>query len=170
MKLSVEVLGLIFKLIYFGKLYRQNISYYLVIMDIDKLLSALDNDNNNRLINLTKSKINNMKIEILNELYLSQNEINDYMKKLQDYLYVDELDHLKEGAYIRWIPINDPNNIYLTQGGILCEPKITDNGIILVCKNFARRHYEIKMEECIIFQKLTNQEQVLLSALDYLNK
>jgi hypothetical protein len=92
------------------------------------------------------------------------------MKKLQDYLYVDELDHLKEGAYIRWIPINDPNNIYLTQGGILCEPKITDNGIILVCKNFARRHYEIKMEECIIFQKLTNQEQVLLSALDYLNK
>ena len=62
MKLSVEVLGLIFKLIYFGKLYRQNISYYLVIMDIDKLLSALDNDNNNRLINLTKSKINNMKI------------------------------------------------------------------------------------------------------------
>lgn len=139
-------------------------------MDITQLLNALDNDDNNRLINLTNDKIKQIKYEILSEIQLSPTDLQDYMKKLQDYLYVDELDYLKDGAYIRWIPINDPDNIYLTHGGILCEPKITDNGIMLVCKNFARRHYEIKMEECLVFQKLSTQEKVLLSALDYLAK
>jgi hypothetical protein len=32
------------------------------------------------------------------------------------------------------------------------------------------RHYRFKMDECLIFQKLTSQEMIILSALDHLDK
>jgi hypothetical protein len=81
---------------------------------------------------------------------------------------VDEINDLKYGAYVRWIPIIDPTNIPLHYYGIICDIKITDNGVFIVCKNFMHRHYTFKMEECLIFQKLSQQEQVILNALDHL--
>ena len=32
------------------------------------------------------------------------------------------------------------------------------------------RIFQIKFDECYVFQKLTNQEQVILGVLDYLEK
>jgi hypothetical protein len=32
------------------------------------------------------------------------------------------------------------------------------------------RHYRFKMDECLIFQKLSSQEMIILSALDHLDK
>jgi hypothetical protein len=139
-------------------------------MDIDKLLKALDNEDNSKFMNLTTKKIYDMKLAILKELQLSQQDITEIMRKLKDYMYVDEMNELRHGAFIRWIPIKDPDNLHLTAGGLLCEIKVTDDGVSLTCKNFAHKHYQIKMDECLIFQKLTAQEQVLLSAMDHLAK
>jgi uncharacterized protein YqfB (UPF0267 family) len=139
-------------------------------MDVETLLKALDNEENKKFLNLTTVKINEMKQEILSELHLSKEEIKSIIQKLKEYAYVDEMTELRYGAFIRWIPIKDPDNVHLTPGGILCEIKVTDNGVFLACKNFAHKYYQIKMDECLIFQKLTGQEQVLLSALDHLAK
>jgi hypothetical protein len=139
-------------------------------MDVDALLKALDNEDNSKLINLTTKKNNEMKVEILQELHLSKEDINSLMIKLKEYIYVDEMSDLRYGAFLRWIPIKEPDNIYLTPGGILCEINVTDDGILLTCKNFAHKYYRLKMEESLIFQKLTGQEQVLLSAMDHLAK
>jgi hypothetical protein len=137
-------------------------------MDVEQLLKALDNDENEHLINMTSEKLNNMKREILTEIQLSHQEVAEYMQKLREYKYIDEMNHIRHGSFIRWIPISDPENIHLTSGGIICDIKIADTGVNLVCKNFARKHYQIKMDECLVFQKLSGQEQVLLSALDHL--
>lgn len=137
-------------------------------MDVEQLLKALDNDENEHLINMTSEKLNNMKREILTEIQLSPQEVAEYMQKLKEYKYIDEMNHIRHGSFIRWIPISDPENIHLTSGGIICDIKIADTGVHLVCKNFARKHYQIKMDECLVFQKLSGQEQVLLSALDHL--
>jgi hypothetical protein len=139
-------------------------------MDIDKLLKALDNEENSKFMNLTTKKIHDMKLAILKELQLSQQDITEIMRKLKEYMYVDEMNELRHGAFIRWIPIKDPDNLHLTAGGLLCEINVTDDGVSLTCKNFAHKHYQIKMDECLIFQKLTSQEQVLLSAMDHLAK
>ena len=139
-------------------------------MDIEKLLKALDNEENKKLLNLTTQKIKDMKLEILKELDLPSNVLIDYMKKLKDYMYVDEMDELRHGAFIRWIVLSDPNNLFLTPGGIICEIKVTDTGMAVVCKNYAHKYFHIKIEECLIFQKMSSQEQVLLSALDHLAK
>ena len=143
-------------------------------MDVNKLLQALDDENNESLLNFTSDKIKAMNQQIINELSLTKTESSKLLKKLENYKYVDEMSDLKYGSFIRWIPIEDPNNIYLTQGALFCEMKITDNGVFCVCKNygygFKSKHFQISMDKNLIFQKLTEQELVLLSALDHLSK
>ena len=141
-------------------------------MDIQKLLKALDDESNETLMNFTTDKIKEMNLNVLKELQLSRKDTLELMSKLKEYKYVDEMNELKYGAYIRWIPIEDPTNIYLTQGALFCEMKITDNGVFCICKNygFKSRHFQISMDKNLIFQRLTDQELVLLSALDHLSK
>ena len=102
---------------------------------------------------------------------LSRKETLDLLNKLKDYKYIDEMNELKYGTYLRWIPLKDPENIELRRGAIFCEIKIKDEGVFIVLKNWNRAsHFQIKMDECLLFQKLTDQELVLLSALDHLAK
>jgi len=137
-------------------------------MDIDKLVAALDNEANENILHLTTEQILQNNLNIISELGLERNITLNYMEKIKNYKYVDELSDLKYGSFIRWIPITDPSYIPLEYCGIICDIKISDDGVFIVCKNFMHRHYTFKMEECLIFQKLTNQELVLLKALDYL--
>jgi hypothetical protein len=141
-------------------------------MDVNKLLKALDDDSNETLLNFTTKTIREMTLKILKELHLSKQETINIFNKLKDYKYVDEMNELKYGTFLRWIPIEDPTNIYLTKGALFCEMKITDDGVFCVCKNFGfpARHFQISMDKNLIFQRLTEQEQVLLSALDHLSK
>lgn len=141
-------------------------------MNVNKLLKALDDDSNETLLNFTSDKITEMNLNIVKELQLPRKDTLDIMKKLRDYKYVDEMNELKYGAYIRWIPIEDPTNIHLTRGALFCEMKITDDGVFCVCKNYGYnlRHFQLSMDKNLIFQKLTDQELVLLSALDHLSK
>jgi hypothetical protein len=141
-------------------------------MNVPKLLEALEDESNEILLNFTTEKIREMNLNILKELHLSKKDTLEIMNKLKEYKYVDEMDELKYGSYIRWIPIEDPTNIYLTKGAIFCEIKITDEGVFCVCKNygFQSKYFQISIDKNLIFQKLTSQEQVLLSALDHLAK
>jgi hypothetical protein len=141
-------------------------------MDVQKLLKALDDESNEILLNFTTDKIKEMNLNILKELHLSRQDTLDILKKLRDYKYIDEMNELKYGAYIRWIPIENPSNISLTKGALFCEMKITDDGVFCICKNFgySQRHFQISLDKNLIFQKLTDQELVLLSALNHLSK
>lgn len=141
-------------------------------MDVNKLLKALDDESNESLLNFTTEKIREMNLKILKELHLPKKETIDIFSKLKDYKYVDEMNDLKYGTFLRWIPIEDPDNIYLTKGAIFCETKIVDEGVYCVCKNFGfpARHFQLSMDKNLIFQKLTDQELVLLSALNHLSK
>jgi hypothetical protein len=137
-------------------------------MDVNKLADALDNENNESIMNFTNKKIIELNYNILKELHLDKETTLNYLKKLKGYRYIDEISDLKYGGFIKWIPIIDPNNLPLHYTGIICEIKITDDGVFIICKNFMHRNYTFKMDECLIFQKLSHQEQVILSALDHL--
>ena len=137
-------------------------------IDLDKLLRAVDSDSNDYLLNLTTKKIQELNTNILSELHMSKKETKEMISKLQGYKYVDEIEELKCGRAIKWINITDPDDLFLTGGAILCDIKVMDDGISLVYKTFSHRHYCVKMGECLLFQKLSAQEQILLSALDHL--
>ena len=141
-------------------------------MDNNEILyleTVLTNSTNENISNLTFQEIDKTKREILKELELSERITKDLIKKLEDYRYIDELQELQVGRYIRGINLTQPENLKLTNGGILCEIKIEDT-IILVLKNNINRFFQINMEENLVFQRLSDQEKIILYALDYLNK
>jgi hypothetical protein len=138
-------------------------------MDVDLLIKALDNEDNEHLMDLTSKKIKKLKLKVLKELDFTNATLLEYMEKLKMYRYIDAMNELNYGSYIRWINISDPENLILNKGGIFCDLNITDNGVYVVCKGFNNKHFKIKLDECLIFQKLKDQELVLLSALDHLN-
>ena len=138
-------------------------------IDTNKLTKALDNVNNDNIMNLTTRKLMELNLKILKELMLDNETLINYLRKLKGYKYVDEIGDLKQGSFIKWIRITDPNNLVLNQCGLICDIKITDDDVIIICKNFMHRHYTFKMDEVLIFQKLSDQEMVIISALDHLD-
>ena len=140
-------------------------------MDRDKLLRALDDETNEKLLNFNTKKLYEMNLQIISELNLNIDKNNVFMKKLQGYKYVDELNDLKYGTYIRWINLTNPKLIEMEKGGFFCQTKIKDDGVYLTYKNagYTNKHYQIKLDECLVFQKLTQSELVLISALDFLS-
>jgi hypothetical protein len=139
-------------------------------LDMDKLLTALDNEDNAPILELDYTKLAAMKNNMLQQLRLPKEELKELHKKLKMYRYVDELPDLQYGSYIRWIPLKNPAIIKLTNGGFICDIQIKDDGMHIVCKNGMNRLFKLKHAENMIFQKLTQQEQVILSAMNYLNK
>ena len=51
-------------------------------MDLNKLIYALDNENNESIMNLTSDKIFEMNLNILKELHLDKPTTLDYLKKI----------------------------------------------------------------------------------------
>jgi hypothetical protein len=139
-------------------------------LDMEKLLNAVDSNDNDYLLHLTTKKIQELNLNVLKELSLPKKDTLDMFKQLTTYKYVDEIKELKYGRFLRWVPIKDPTHLKLTKGGVLCDIKAHDNGIHIICKNFMHKHFQFKMDECLIFQRLSPQELVLLSALDHLSK
>jgi hypothetical protein len=138
--------------------------------NVETLLKAVHNEDNKKLMSTSFSDLKTIKNDILQQLQLTGEEMKEVHKKLKEYRYVDEIADLKFGSYIRYIPICDPENMILAKGGVLCDIIINDEGVNLTFKNFMHQHFQIKMQECLLFQKLSNEEKVLLSAIEYLNK
>jgi len=138
-------------------------------LDLDTLLKALDNEDNEGLLEVDLNKIKQIKNDILQKVGFNRETLKKYNKSLKNYKYIDEIPHIKFGSYIRWIPLKDPTKIKLTNGGIVCDVKINDD-VSVVCRNAMNRLFEFKMAECLVFQKMSDQELVLLSAMNYLNQ
>lgn len=139
-------------------------------MDEELLKKALDNDKNELILNMDTDKVTKTKNDIISQLNLPKGELKTIQKKLKEYRYIDDMKELHFGSYIRWITIKNPESIRLTNGGIVCDIKVINDDIHITCKNNMNRFFQLKMSENIIFQKITDQERVLLKVMDYLKK
>jgi len=138
-------------------------------MDIHSLLHALNNENNETIVDLDYSTIAKHKNDLLQQLHLPREELIKIQKQLKPYRSINNLEDLRFGSYVRWIPLKNPEKIKLTNGGIVCDIKEINADIHIKCKNRMNRMFQIKMSEIILFQKLSEQEQVILKALNYLD-
>ena len=129
-------------------------------------LKALDNDNNEGIQKYNTNIIKKIKNDCLQRLLLPREILKDYHSKLNEYRYVDDLSDIQYGRYIRWINLTNPDNLTLTKGGIIIDIKILSNGIHIICKNYKNHKFQIKIDECYIFQKITDQEKIILYAID----
>ena len=139
-------------------------------MDLECLKKALDNESNHGVENLTSSMIKQIKNDMLQQLQLPRDKLKTMHSKLKDYRYVDDLTGLQYGRFIRWISLKNPEKINLTNGAHIVDIKIEKNGIHVLCRNSRNNFFQLRIDEHMIFQKLTDQEQILISAMDYLQK
>jgi hypothetical protein len=135
------------------------------------------------------STIKTLKNDILQKMLFKGEELKNYHKLLKDYRYIDEIDELRYGSYIRWFNIekmnkneiskssdksNDKNDknktnisFDLLRGGFVVDLKQVLDDIHILCKNGIKLFFTIKMSNCIIFQKNTKQEELLIQILDH---
>ena len=132
-------------------------------LDLEKLDKALDNPFNDEIENLNYDKIQEMNIKIINELHLPKKDAVSIAISLKDYLFIDELSDIKDGRFVKWINFEDPEK--LKQGGIICGYEIGNEGVYLKCKNFKNRFFSLSLEKNLVFQKLSNQEIIIINAL-----
>ena len=137
-------------------------------MDSDQFMNALENESNASIMDLTNAKVKSQKNDILQQLQLPREKLKLFHKKLKHYRYCSDLRDIQYGHYIRWIPLKNPEKIILTNGGHICDIQIINNCIHMRCKNNQHRLIQFKFDECILFQKISPQEKVILSVLDYL--
>ena len=141
-------------------------------LDPEELLRELAKDKNNYIEEKTTADIlNEMKQSIEDEFgaLLSKTDITNMLKRLVGYRTVDELDAIHIGQYTRWIQ-KYQDDVKLTNGGILLNIIFTVEGINLTIRLWNNRVMQVRFDDCLIFQKLSFGEQLILMASDYVNK
>ena len=142
--------------------------------DETELLNGFD-------MNLSKEIITKEKNDILQRLPLDRDELKLFHKKLKGYRYINNLNDFKIGNYVRWINLKNvleekeekeekEISIKLSNGGFICDIVENTNGKPnLLCKNNFNRLFEVSLNKCIVFQKLNNHENIIMSILQYIN-
>jgi hypothetical protein len=133
-------------------------------LDVDSILEAMDRTETGDLGNKSLVDLCKEIYEAFKEINIDDNERSELCKKLAEYRLVDEIYKLHKGKHVRWIR-QQTNKPYLTNGGIVVDIKFLDNGIHVVCKN-KNRFIQYKFDDCITFQKLSADEQLILSCYE----
>ena len=146
-------------------------------INVDELLKSIESDKLLSVSKLSYDKINTIKYNVLTRVGLEDDELESMLLKLSDYRYVEELQDIHHGAFVRYIPLTknsskskQENEIILKPGGFICDIKILGSGVQLLCRNHFRKMFQLRLDEVLLFQKLTKQEEIILSVFDYLNK
>ena len=149
---------------------------------LDTLLTALENDKTNNIMKTSKSEIKEEKNDILQQLQLPRELLKEYHEKLKNYRYINNIDGLESGHYIRWINLKDieksqqspkHKQLYIppiNKGGYLCDIDVINDDVHLIMKSIYNRHFILKMSEVLVFKRLTDDEQIILSAMKYIQK
>ena len=143
----------------------------------NELLSAYENGGNKYLENKSNKDIEDEKLASFetNDCLYKVDRIA-LMKKLIGYRYVDEIDSLHIGKYTRWIqkyPLTDDDKVFkyvLSPGAFLTVIDYMDSGIVLTLKTWNNKVFKITFDNCLIYQKLSSGEELILMTADYLQE
>lgn len=136
----------------------------------DALTNALNKETNKGILELTSSKIKQEKNDILQRLQLPRDKLRQFHFTLKKYRYIENIEDIIIGNYLRWINLSNPESINLTNGAFVTDFKETPDTIYIVCKNGIGRFFNIDVNKCLVFQKLNSQEETLLAVINYLEK
>jgi hypothetical protein len=159
-------------------------------MDIQALDKALENQENASIMQTSHSEIKKKKNDILQKLQLKGTVLKTMHATLVGYKYIDDIDDLIIGRYVRWISLKRPDRISLTNGAHVCNINIqeyddadddddADEDGDQECKTCIRckvvrngkpLFFNLNFDENLVFQKITEQEWIILDALAALER
>ncbi len=134
-------------------------------LNIDELIELTNDEHMDYLNEKTMDDILDCILKSFEALNISEDQRDIFYSKLAGYRLIENIYELHKGKHIRWIRYNTPNKI--TNGAIVAEVKFCDNGTHVLCRTIQNRVFQIKYDECLIYQKLTTGEQLVLMAYEY---
>lgn len=138
--------------------------------EYEDIYAILNKEQDNTILQDSKKSIQERIKILINQLLLPTDKTKSIIKKLEGYKYIMELPDLTIGSYIRWINLNqNKENTLLAIGSFILDILILENGIQIRCKNKLGRIIQIKFDDNLIFQKLTDQENIILGMMDCLD-
>jgi len=139
-------------------------------LDVNAILSAMTKTENSTIANMTLKKIATRRHEILSSLNLTPDKMEEFERKLHMYRVVESPHELKHNQLIRWIPLRSlETRPYVTLGGCLFKIKYNNEESlhIVTMRNVKRFVFNIKFELNIVFQRLSQEELLILRAVEY---
>jgi hypothetical protein len=139
-------------------------------LDVNAILSAMTKTENSTIANMTLKKIAERKHEILSSLNLTPEKMAEFDRKLQMYRVIEDPYELKHNQLIRWIPLRSlETRPYVTLGGCLFRIKYNEEDAlhIVTIRNVKRFVFNIKFELNVVFQRLSQEELLILRAVEY---
>ena len=133
-------------------------------IDTAKLLESLDSVKNDFLKNHTIDSISTNVFESLAQLRIDKEIMKGHCDKLIGYRYVDELHLLHKGKYVRWIRHDMPEKI--TKGAVVVDIQFGDFGANILCRLVTGDYLKYRFDKCNTYQKLTDDEQLILTLYD----
>tara|TARA_A100001015_G_C14370486_1_gene474014 strand:+ start:80 stop:496 length:417 start_codon:yes stop_codon:yes gene_type:complete len=115
---------------------------------------------------MIKSDIN----DILQKIHYK--DIKDGLKRLKNYRFCSDINDLRIGRYIRYISLEQKkgDNLVIKNGGIIINIKKSKNDILIICRGIAKNmFFSLKFSSNIIFQKLTDDEIIILDTIKYMD-
>ena len=139
---------------------------------MDDILKALDTDNHSdSFLRLNKQSIAETKDEILSQVFGNEPEkLEKAHKSLKEYRYINDLSDLRYGGFIRWVNLKKGDNLKLALGGSLLDIIFDQNNTKLMVKSMTNNFFKLVFDNCVVFQRLTDQEIMLLELVDLLNE
>jgi hypothetical protein len=132
----------------------------LSTLDVDELLRAVENEHTQYLEGKT---IGSLQQEIYDSLkqHVSADQVESTFEKLAGYRLVDEVYQIHRGKYVRWIPRSGRGS--LTKGATVLNVRFSDVGTLVLCRN-GQWFTQYRFDECLTFQKLSDDELMVLAA------
>jgi len=139
-------------------------------LDVNAILSAMTKTENMTIANMTLSKIAARRQEVLSTMNLTPEKYAEFERKLHMYRVIEHPDELKHNQLIRWIPLRSlETRPYVTLGGCLFRVKYNEEESIhtVTIRNVKKFVFNIKFELNAVFQRLSQEELLILRAVEY---
>ncbi len=126
--------------------------------DVEKWMEKIDDTQYSYLEGKTTEVLEKEKRDILDGV----DNRDKLIQSLAMYRYINNLQELRLGRYCRWIIDKG-----LHGGGYLIKVSFLEKGVYLLCERLKKYKMQIKMDDTIVFQKMTAEEWVVVMANDY---
>ncbi len=139
-------------------------------LDVNAILSAMTKTENSLIANMTLPKIAARRQEVLATMNLTPEKFEEFERKLHMYRVIEHPDELKHNQLIRWIPLRSlETRPYVTLGGCLFRVKYNEEEAlhIVTLRNVKKFVFNIKFELNAVFQRLSQEELLILRAVEY---
>ena len=139
-------------------------------LDVNAILSAMTKTENSTIANMTLPKIAARRQEVLSTMNLMPDKLEEFERKLHLYRVIEHPDELKHNQLIRWIPLRSlETRPYVTLGGCLFRVKYNEKEAlhIVTIRNVKKFVFNIKFELNAVFQRLSQEELLILRAVEY---